>query len=497
MNENLRVLVVDDEETILNVLKEYLELTTNYTVLTARDGLEALDIIKGESVQCCITDLSMPKLDGLELTEKIHRYDNTIPVIVMTGYPSLDYAIRTLKSGVVDFLTKPIKMDLLPFTIEKVMRDRSRFVENALLKEEAKRAERLLKINQELHQKIKEVETINHIFQELDRATTRKDLFKILVSLSGEVTNCDEAHFCIFTEGMTGPAIIASFLKDERIADSVYIGNIVKRATDDGIPLLIREGDRGESIMAIPLKIRARVFGILVSVIANGNHHFIEKDLYLLNFMADKASFLIENMALYENIFENLFSTLYAFVETIEARDPYTKQHSSRVTSYSISIAKAIGCSQEEVEVLNVSATLHDIGKIGIPDHILLKTGPLTNDEYAIIKRHPIIGSNIIGHQAMWMDEKDIIKHHHERWDGNGYPDGLKGEKVPLFSRILSVADVYDAMTSDRSYRKKLPEDVALREIQENAGTQFDPKIVDVFLGLYHQNKIFCDSLAP
>ena len=492
MNENLRILVVDDEETILNVLREYLEVTNNYTVLTARDGLEALDIIKRESVHCCITDLSMPRLDGLELTEKIHLYDNTIPVIVMTGYPSMDYAIKTLKSGVVDFLTKPIKMDQLPLTIEKVMRDRSILIENALLKEEAKRAERLLKINQELHQKIKEVETINHIFQELDRATTRKDLFKILVNLSGEVTNCDEAHFCIFSEGMTGPAIITSFFKDKRIADAGYIdNNILKRVTDDGIPLLMRGGNGGDSIMAIPFKIRSRVFGILISITRDGNHRFIEKDLYLLNFMADKASFLIENMALYENIFENLFSTLYAFVETIEARDPYTKQHSARVTSYSISIAKAIGCSQEEMEVLNVSATLHDIGKIGVPDHILLKPGRLTEEEYAVIKRHPLIGSNIIGHQAMWIDEKDIIKHHHERWDGNGYPDGLKGEKAPFFSRILSVADVYDAMTSDRSYRKRLSEDAALREIQENAGTQFDPKIVEVFLGLYHQNKIF------
>jgi len=256
------------------------------------------------------------------------------------------------------------------------------------------------------------------------------------------------------------------------------------------MPLLIEKNDGNDRIMAIPLKIKSMVFGILISLIRDGQGYFNEKDLYFLNFLAEKASFLIENLALYENIYGNLFSTLYAFVEAIEARDPYTKEHSTRVTSYAVSIARAIGCSQDKIDVLNVSGNLHDIGKIGIPDSILLKPGRLTDGEYEIIKRHPIIGSNIIGHFNMWTDEQRIVKHHHERWDGNGYPDKLKGEEIPFLSRIMSVADVYDALTSDRSYRKRLQEDVAVRIIRENAGSQFDPEIADVFLKLYEQGKI-------
>ena len=493
MNENLKILVVDDEEVILNIFRQYLEFTKNYTVLTAVDGLEALDIIKREEIHCCFTDLTMPRLDGVELTEKIQAYDNTIPVVIMTGYPSMDNAIKTLKNGVVDFLTKPIKMDQLPLIIERVMRERSLFVDNILLKEQGKRNEKLLKINQELQQKIKEVETMNLILQQLDKATTSKDLFNILVDLSGKVTTCDEAYFCIVGHEMAGPAIVTSFLrdKDKTMVDAGCIEeDIIKKVANDGIPLLIRENDGNGNIMAIPLKIRSRVFGILVSLMRDGKHYFSEKDLYFLNFLAEKASFLIENMALYENIYENLFSALYAFVETIEARDPYTKQHSVRVTSYAVSIAKAIGCSQDEIDVLNVSGNLHDIGKIGIPDNILLKPGRLTDGEYEVIKRHPSIGSNIIGHFSMWTDEQRIIKHHHERWDGRGYPDRLKGEKIPFLSRILSVADVYDALTSDRSYRKKMQDGVALKIIMENAGDQFDPKVVDVFLKLYEKGKI-------
>ena len=493
MNDHLNILVVDDEEVILTIFREYFESFSNHTVLTAGNGLEALETIKKEEIDCCFTDLSMPKLDGVELIKRIHHYDNTIPVVVMTGYPSMDNAIKTLKSGVVDFLTKPIKMNQLSITVERVMRERALFTNNILLKEEAKKNNKLLKINKELQQKIKEVETMNLILQQLDQVTTSKDLFDVLVNLSGEVTKCDETHFCIFAQDTADPAIITSFFRDGKETTRPSNGiekNIIKKVAEEGMPFLVKGNNGDGSIMAIPLKIKSMVFGILVSLIKDKNTNFTEKDLYFLNFLSEKASFLIENLALYENIYENLFSTLYAFVETIEARDSYTKQHSSRVTSYAVAIAKAVGCSQEEIDVLNVSGNLHDIGKIGIPDNILLKPGRLSESEYEFIKKHPIIGCNIIGHFNMWVYEQDVIKHHHERWDGEGYPDRLQGEDIPLLSRVLAVADTYDALTSDRSYRRKMQDDVAFKIIQENSGSQFDPKIAGAFLKLYEQGMI-------
>jgi HD-GYP domain-containing protein (c-di-GMP phosphodiesterase class II) len=219
---------------------------------------------------------------------------------------------------------------------------------------------------------------------------------------------------------------------------------------------------------------------------------FTEKDLYYLNFLAERATFVIENVALYENIYENLFATLYAFVEAIEARDPYTKQHSTRVTELALSIGKEMGCSDEQLDLLNFSGHLHDIGKLGIPDSILLKPGPLTEQEFEAIKKHPVIGSNIVGHLGLLTAEQKIILHHHERWDGKGYPDGLKGESVPFLSRILAVADVYDAMASDRAYRKRLADEVVLETIRQNSGTQFDGEVVEAFLALYEKGKLPC-----
>jgi len=411
----------------------------------------------------------------------------------MTGYPSMNNAIDTLKNGVADFITKPFRMNQILPTINRVMTARSHFIENILLKEEAEKGRKLIEINKELQEKLKEVETINLIFQKLDQATSSQDLFKVLVNLSGKITPCNEAHFCFFTREMKDYEIIASFFRDQnkKKSDATYIEKkIAKKVANDGMPFLIRGQNGKGDIIAIPLKIRSSVFGILTSIIRNGTHCFSEKDLYFLNFLVEKASFQIENLALYENIYENLFSTLYAFVETIEARDTYTKQHSANVSAYAMSIAKAYGCSQNEIVKLNVSGNLHDIGKIGIPDNILLKPGMLTDEEYKIIKKHPVIGSNIVGHFGMWADEQRIIRHHHERFDGKGYPDGLKGEEIPLLSRILSVADVYDALTTDRSYRRKMPDHVAVKIIKKNAGSQFDPNVAGIFLNVHNRGKL-------
>jgi len=497
MNEDLTIVIVDDEQPILDIFKQYIESTTNYTVLTTDDGSQALEMITNQTVDCCFLDLCMPNMDGIELAKRIHRLDNTIPMTVMTGFPTMDNAIKTLKNGVVDFLTKPVDLAQISLTIKKMMREKSLLASNILLKEEAKKNEKLQEINQELQQKISEVEIMNIILQELDQVATSSDLFNALVNLSGRVTTCDEAHCAIFFSERGDCKTITSFIRhkeknDPQIGSIDY--NILKRVASDGMPIIVNGSNGDGNIMAIPLKIRTNIFGVLNLITRNSAIRFKEKDLYFMNFIAEKASYLIENLALYENIFDNLFSTLYAFVETIEARDSYTKQHSTRVSHFAVATAKAFGCSQEDLDKLNVAGYLHDIGKIGIPDNILLKPGGLSDQEYEIIQTHPVIASNIIGHFDMWADEQKIIRHHHERFDGKGYPDCLKGQEIPVLSRILSVADVYDALTSDRSYRKRMPDEKVLKIIAENSGSQFDREVVDLFLDLHAQGKIKFDQ---
>ena len=169
---------------------------------------------------------------------------------------------------------------------------------------------------------------------------------------------------------------------------------------------------------------------------------------------------------------------------TVEAKDSYTRGHSDRVSEYSVLIGKKLGLSEEELKTLRIGGLFHDIGKIGIPDRILLKTEKLTDDEYSEIKNHPSIGAHILGASSIFNNIIPIVKHHHERFDGRGYPSGLKGEDIPYMARIAALADTFDAMTSKRSYRNALELDAVLAEIERCKETQFDPKIADVFLDI-------------
>lgn len=174
---------------------------------------------------------------------------------------------------------------------------------------------------------------------------------------------------------------------------------------------------------------------------------------------------------------------------TVEVKDVYTRGHSDRVSEYSLLIGEKLNLPPEQMKTLKIGALFHDIGKIGIPDAILLKTDKLTDDEYSEIKNHPAIGAHILSNASIFADIIPIVKHHHERYDGKGYPARLAGENIPYLARIVAVADTFDAMTSRRSYRQALDFDYTTNEIEKCKGTQFDPAIADVFLEILRTNQ--------
>lgn len=185
-----------------------------------------------------------------------------------------------------------------------------------------------------------------------------------------------------------------------------------------------------------------------------------------------------------EKLEEAYLSTIQTLRYTVEAKDTYTRGHSDRVSQYSVLIGKHLGLSDSDLHDLEVGGLFHDIGKIGIPDSILRKESKLTDDEYSEIKNHPAIGAHILSSAKIFANIVPIVKHHHERYDGNGYPGRLKGEDIPYFARIAAIADTFDAMTSKRSYRDSLPLDVVISEFKRCRGTQFDPELDDVFLDI-------------
>ena len=502
------ILIVDDEPSILEVASTFFQ-TRGYDVLTATNGKEALDVLATQEVDCCFTDINMPEMDGLTLTEQIRTHYNTLPVIVMTGYPSLNNTIHTLKNGVADFLVKPVNLSQMEMCVQRVLRERKLFIENLMLSKELEGKQKLEQLNTELRQKVDDLNILNKILNDFNSLRESNDVFSQLVATAAQVARADVSCFYLLPEASGNPLLIAKAgVQPDPAAEQTdkyaphppaQVCRLIEEVAGDNRPLLLVDNTNGHrrlpseivSYMLLPFKVREKTFGFLsAALMQNGSRRFNEKDLYFLDLMTKKAEAAIENLALYENIYSNLLATLFGFVRAIEARDPYTKQHSNRVTHIAKAIARHMDCTIEEQEILHTAGLLHDIGKIGIRDDILLKPGRLNDEEYRIIQQHPVIGSEIIGRMGLWSREREIVHSHHERYDGKGYPDKLAGDEIPLLARILSVADVYDAVSSDRAYRKRMEEEQILDIMYSGAGSQFDPEIVAVFRELYESGTI-------
>jgi putative nucleotidyltransferase with HDIG domain len=380
-----------------------------------------------------------------------------------------------------------------------------------LLKKEVEGKHKIEALNKELVTKVNDLYTFNKIMTEFTGIGSSDELFSSAVRLGVEITGASETSFFIITDENEEPGevICARKTSSNNDNDTTMTMHHNGRYTDDALKKLIMEIVRDKvpllitschetrglakdiaSIMVVPLQIKERVFGILTAVSEESDAKFVKKEMLYFSFLAKKAASAVENIALYENIFETLFATLNALVRAVEARDEYTKMHSQRVAEVSVMLGEELGCSREELDILNFAGKLHDIGKIGIRDIILLKEGKLTDEEFEIIKTHPEIGAKIVSTLGLWEKETEVIRHHHEKYNGKGYPDGLKGDDIPFLARIMSVADAYDAMASDRAYRKRLDVEKIKSIISNESGEQFDPEVVKAFFIILEKGRI-------
>ncbi len=215
---------------------------------------------------------------------------------------------------------------------------------------------------------------------------------------------------------------------------------------------------------------------------------FTIRDEELLLNVARMGAIAFQNSRLHEQIQEDYLKTITTLALVLDARDPYTKRHSENVTRYSVAIAKEMSFNPAQIEVIRRAGLLHDIGKIGIRDDVLLKPGRLSPDEFELIKIHPVKGQEIVSSLPFLKEVALLVRHHHERYDGNGYPDHESGEAIELGARIMAIADSFDAMTTDRPYRKKMALDAAIAELIRCRNSQFDPKVVDIFISVLRNN---------
>ncbi|MEW6377169.1 MAG: HD domain-containing phosphohydrolase [Thermodesulfobacteriota bacterium] len=244
------------------------------------------------------------------------------------------------------------------------------------------------------------------------------------------------------------------------------------------------------NLICVPVKVKEKVIGVLEAINKQGGKEFDQEDLTLLTSLADQVAIALDNSRLYQELEEMFFQTAESLADAIEKRDPYTGGHTQRVTLYSLAIAKYLRLKPLERKWLKIASVLHDIGKIGIEDQILRKPERLNPQEFDMIKRHSDIGAEIIKHVRQLREIIPGVKYHHEQINGRGYPDGLIGENIPILAKIVAVADTYDAMTTDRPYRKAMERENAIEELKKCSGTQFDRKVVEAFLQAYQKGEI-------
>jgi HD-GYP domain-containing protein (c-di-GMP phosphodiesterase class II) len=244
------------------------------------------------------------------------------------------------------------------------------------------------------------------------------------------------------------------------------------------------------NIIAVPLVARGETIGVVEVLNRLGGGTFNAQDVRLLEALANQSAVAIQNAQLFLDLQESFLATVKALAQAVDAKDSYTAGHSSRVTLYAVIIGEELALPEGEQRQLRMAGLLHDVGKIGIRDSVLSKPGQLTDEEFAVMKTHPAVGEGILKQVPQLAGVLPGVVSHHERFDGRGYPRGLKGEEIPLLGRVIGVADAFDAMTSDRVYRPRLSDEVALGELKKHSGTQFDSRVVKAFLAAYEKGLI-------
>jgi putative nucleotidyltransferase with HDIG domain len=358
-------------------------------------------------------------------------------------------------------------------------------------------------INEGLRQSFEELTTLYRLVEIIAEAKTLERVLNSLLDLVSEIISCQGAMLFLVDE-KTGEVDIA--LKrniSRKIEQKVNLQNkqkviewTLKKGKTIAMPDIEEDPSDSEKVtfVLVPLIAHDKPVGLIDIITDTPEGDITTKDLSLLTILAKQAALSIENVKLYESMKRDQISIIRALSSTVDAKDHFTLGHSQKVSEYSLKIAEAMGLPERDVENIKYAALLHDIGKIAIPDDIIKKPTKLTPEEFEKVRKHPVIGAMIIKEIESLAPMVPIILHHHERYDGKGYPDGIKGDAIPLGARIVHVTDAYDTMVSARAYRDMIPQELAVSELRKNAGTQFDPAVVEAFITILRKNSVGYDG---
>ena len=491
MTKGSSILVVDDEIVIRALLVDILT-EEGYAVETAGSGRDALNLLqKDNNFVILFTDIMMPEMDGIELIREARKITPTVIPIVMTGFATLETARAAVKEGAYDYVLKPFSLSEIKLAVSNAIERHRLENENA---------------------RLREITELFNISEKIAGMRDEKALLDfVLHAALDRVGACRGSLMVTTPDGKALEVAVSIGLSEEAAKTVVEMGRgISGMVAKSARPLLVEDICRnpdieqisrrlhGDSFVSVPLEqkwpsgydgplggLEPHVLGVLNVTDKKDGARFSEGDLKILSIVANHAAAALENARLIKSVEDAHLSTLQSIALLLEAKDAYTHGHSQRVRNYSVWAARRLGMSDTDIEVLRLGAALHDVGKVGIKDGILNKRGEPTPEEWETIRRHPLVGYEVLMPvRVLRPEHRQLVRGHHERMDGTGYPDGLRGDQLSPVTRVIVVADAYDAMASDRAYRSALSPPQIVEQLKRHSGSQFDPQVANTFVDL-------------
>jgi diguanylate cyclase (GGDEF)-like protein/putative nucleotidyltransferase with HDIG domain len=508
------ILIVDDEPEIRSVLRDALASETRRCT-TAETGEQAIALLQQRPFDAVVSDIAMPGMSGLDLLAEAQAVRPDCSMVLITGHGSMDWAKDAIRKGAFDYIEKPFDLSSLSDTVDRAVTAgrENREASHGPGAEPAVRTH---------HDPLTGLPNHSCFVDQLKRLRalarrTNQPLTILMVDVDG-FHRINEAH---------GHNVGDSVLRGigQCLRSTARESDLVARYGWDQFVVVLYETNAStaeplarrylENVRGLTVGSQAEPVTCTVSIgLCECETGFVEGETDLLRragealveaknrggntFVTwstlDRASQWVDLgplasslgamrdacAQLQHQIRQSYLESTRALVAAVEAKDPYTEKHSMTVTHYAVAFARELGLPESQIQTIATAGILHDIGKIGVPDAILTKPGRLTEDEFELVKQHPRMGVQILSHIRFLRGELPLILHHHERWNGRGYPAGLAGEAIPLGARILHLADSLDAMLSARSYKTGYDVTRASRELQTHAGRQFDPNLVSM-----------------
>lgn len=490
MEKKHRILVVDDEVVIRELLADILS-DEGFEVASAPNGRVALGMLRsnGDFV-ALFTDIMMPEMDGIELIREARKVAPSCVCIVMTGYATLDTARAAVKEGAYDYVLKPFNLSEIKLAVNNALERRRLATENARLLEITE----LFNISETIASIRDERRLLDYVLRAaLARVGARRGS---IMTVSEGCRELRVASSVGLPENLQGAAVNMDNSISGWVAENVR-PLLVADIKDAPELRRISHQLKDHSFISVPLErksapinepgvrdaLRPQVLAVINVTEKERAGQFSEGDLKTLSIVANHAAAALENVRLIKDIEDAQREIVFTLGEIVETRSRETGNHVKRVAEYSKILSRKCGLAVEECEILRLASPLHDVGKVGIPDAILNKPGKLTAEEYEVIKTHTLIGHDMLrpAKGRVLQAAAVVALQHHERFDGQGYPNGRKGKDIHVFGRIVGIADVFDALGVERVYKAAWELDRILGYFREERGKQFDPDLVDVF----------------